>query len=92
MNVRDVCLVQYLRHSGSPTKTIDIKLSLNDDEINYYICRHADAAAEVKEDFELLTQDGQNLPCLAIIRSPPPQIHPDVANISHRYPEWICMP
>ena len=62
-----VCLTQYLRYGTKDVKRKDLELSLDGDERNYYICREKDST-EVKEDFELLTAEGQGLPCLAIIR------------------------
>ena len=62
-----ILLVQHLRHGDERTKTTSLRLSSGEDEINYYICRR-NAAVEVKEDFEILSQGGQNSSCLAILR------------------------
>jgi len=63
-----VCLMQYLRYGETKTKRTDIDISLDDDAMNYYICRQINST-EIKEHFELLTEEGQGLQCLAVIRS-----------------------
>lgn len=60
-------LMQHLRHGATKVKTRDLELSLDDDEVNYFICRH-NGSVQVKEDFELLSEEGKNMDTLAILR------------------------
>lgn len=59
--------MQHLRHGDQKVKTRDLDLSLDEDEVDNYICRH-NGSVQVKEDFELLSKEGKNMNTLAVLR------------------------
>ena len=64
----NICLTQYLQHGNTRLNKRSLKLSLDDTEINHYICRRDDLM-ENEEEFELLGESCQGLTCLAIIHT-----------------------
>lgn len=68
-NTKRVYLTRNLKDAkhGARIRTKNLDLSLDDYELNYFICRH-NGSSEVGEDFELLSEEGQNMECLAILR------------------------
>ena len=66
-NFKRVCLTHHLLEGDTQTKAQYLRLSLGDDEINHYLYRR-DGVLEVKEKFEISSENGQGCSCLAIIR------------------------
>lgn len=66
-NTKRVHLMQHLRHGDKKVKTRDLDLSLDEDEVDYYICRQ-NGSVQIREDFELLSAEGKDMDTLAILR------------------------
>lgn len=63
-------LHQHLKHVkyGDPrVRTKDLEISLDKDKISHHICCHY-GPIEIKEDFELLSEEVQDMETLAVLR------------------------
>lgn len=59
--------LKHVKHGDTRVRTKDLVISLDEDEVNYCICRHH-GPIEIKEHFELLSEERQDIDTLAIIR------------------------
>ena len=85
-----VCLTQHLRFGNRRTRIESINLSLNDEERNYYICQKDDTTG-VKEDYELLSEQADDLSCLAVIRMCLTCLDYLSLVTYPRHSSWICL-
>lgn len=70
MSSECLCLRQHLRNEEDGTSRIKkqyIKLSLDDNEVNHFIC-YRDRTDDADEDFVISQGRGEGFDCLAILR------------------------
>lgn len=59
--------LKYVKHGEPRVRTEDLEISLDEDEITYCICRRH-GAIEMQENFQLLSEEGQDMDTQAILR------------------------
>jgi hypothetical protein len=72
--------LKYVKHGEPRVRTKDLEISLDENEITYCICRRH-GATEPQENFQLLSEEGQDMDTLAILRQYPACVNIVIARL-----------